>query len=64
MNKLGGKRPGAGRKRRKEPKSRPIWCGQMSEVDRQFILDNTTPADRFRVLIAMATCNYEGITDT
>jgi hypothetical protein len=36
----------------------------MSEVDRQFIIDNTTPAQRFRVLIAMATCNYENLTDT
>jgi hypothetical protein len=53
-----------GKPPRTEPKSRPIWCGQMSEVDRQFILDNTTPAQRYHVLLVEATRNYEGIIDT
>ena len=34
MTPRGGRRKGAGRPLRTEPKSRPIWCGQMSEQDR------------------------------
>jgi hypothetical protein len=52
MNKktYGGKREGAGRPRRAEPKSKPIWCGQISEEQRQYIITSLTPTERFDAL--------------
>ena len=47
----GGKREGAGRPPRQEPKARPIWCGQMSEQDRAFIMDTLAPDERFDALM-------------
>ena len=47
----GGAREGAGRHPRQEPKSRPIWCGQMSEDDRALILERLTPDERHAALI-------------
>ena len=50
----GGSRNGAGRKARPTPKSKPLWCGQISDEDRKFILDNLTPDERYQVLMAAA----------
>ena len=50
MTPRGGKREGAGRPPRTEPKSRPIWCGQMSEQDRALIL-TLTPGERYAALM-------------
>lgn len=46
----GGPRPGSGRPERDEPKAAPIWIGQISEEDREFILENLTPDERFAAL--------------
>ena len=51
MTPRGGAREGAGRKPRLEPKSRAIWCGQMSEQDRALIMDTLTPDERFDALM-------------
>lgn len=47
----GGAREGAGRKPRQEPKSRPIWCGQMPESDRALIIETLTPDERYDALM-------------
>ena len=52
--KHGGSRKGAGRKTRSTPKSKPIWCGQISESDRDFIVRWLSPDERFRALMAAA----------
>ena len=46
----GGKREGAGRPPREEPKARPIWCGQIAPEDRALILERLTPDERFAAL--------------
>ena len=51
MTPRGGVREGAGRPRRTEPKSRPIWCGQMAEQDRALILELLTPDERYTALM-------------
>lgn len=53
-NSHGGSRKGAGRKTRLTPKSKPIWCGQISESDRDFIVRWLSPDERFSVLMAAA----------
>jgi len=53
-NKHGGKRQGAGRKSRPTRKSRPIWCGQVSEEDRTFIINRLSPEERFSALMTAA----------
>lgn len=50
----GGWRSGAGRKARPSPKSKSIWCGQISQEDRDFIIQHLTPEDRYQVLMAAA----------
>lgn len=55
MTPSGGKRPGAGKPRRAEPKSKPIWCGQMSDAERQLIIAHLTPEERGRLLLEAAT---------
>ena len=50
----GGSRKGAGRKARPTPKSKPIWCGQISDEDRKLIVDNLSPDERYQVLMAAA----------
>lgn len=50
----GGSRSGAGRKARHFPKAKGIWCGQISQDDRDFIIQHLTPNDRFQVLMAAA----------
>ena len=51
MTPRGGRRKGAGRPPRTEPKSRPIWCGQMSEQDRALILELLAPGERYAALM-------------
>ena len=51
MTPRGGAREGAGRPLRTEPKSLPIWCGQMSEQDRALILELLTPGERKAALL-------------
>ena len=53
MTPRGGAREGVGRPPRTEPKSRPIWCGQMAEQDRAAIL-TLTPGERYDALMRMA----------
>ena len=53
-SKHGGHRKGAGRKARSEPKAKPIWCGQISQEDREFIMNMLTPDERFRKLMTAA----------
>ena len=60
MTPRGGRREGAGRPPRTEPKSRPIWCGQMSEQDRALILELLTPGERGAALMdAVAVRGFE-----
>ena len=54
MTPHGGARPGAGRKPRQGPKSKPIWCGQMSEQDRALIIERLTPQERYAALMREA----------
>ena len=51
MTTHGGAREGAGRPPRTEPKSRPIWCGQMAEEHREMILDRLEPIERYEALM-------------
>ena len=50
----GGRRPGAGRPPRTEPKARPVWVGQITEEQRQTIIDELTPDERCAVLLMAA----------
>lgn len=50
----GGWREGAGRKSRPAPKSKGIWCGQITDEQRDFIMQWLSPDERFRVLMAAA----------
>ena len=60
MTPRGGARDGAGRPPRTEPKSRLIWCGQMSEQDRALILELLTPEERYTALMdAVAARGFE-----
>ena len=43
-----------GRSKRPEPKSKPIWCGQITEEQRQLIIDNLTPEERLDALLKAA----------
>lgn len=56
----GGSRKGAGRKARPSPKSKPIWCGQISEEDRVFIVKWLSPDQRHQVLMAAANTACSG----
>jgi len=60
MTPRGGAREGVGRPPRTEPKSRPIWCGQMAEQDRALILELLTPGERYEALMdAVAARGFE-----
>lgn len=50
----GGARKGAGRKSRPAPKSKGIWCGQITDEQRDFIMQWLSPDERFSVLMAAA----------
>jgi len=43
-----------GRPRRDGPKSRAIWCGQMTPEERALILEYTTPLERREWLLGAA----------
>ena len=43
--------PRLGRPPRDEPKSRPIWCGQIDEETRQRILEVLSPEERAAALM-------------
>lgn len=47
----GGQRKGAGRPSRSEPKSKPIWCGQLTDAERDLILKTLTADERGQVLL-------------
>ena len=51
----GGTRPGAGRPGRTEPKSKPIWCGQLTDREREAILTVLTADERREALLAAVT---------
>lgn len=50
----GGVRLGAGRKARPYPKSKGIWCGQITDEQRDIIIQYLSPEERFRILITAA----------
>jgi hypothetical protein len=54
MKNKGGTRKGAGRKPRPLPKSTPIWAGQLTEQERDYILANLTPDERYQALLKAA----------
>jgi len=51
----GGAREGAGRKSRPAPKSKGVWLGQITNEQRDFIMQRLSPEDRYGVLMAAAT---------
>ena len=53
IRKHGGPRPGAGRPPRTEPKTQPIWVGQITAEQRRLIL-TLTPEERFAALVEAA----------
>ena len=50
----GGPGRGQGRHRREAPKSKGIWCGQISEEQRDFIMQTLTPEERLNALLQAA----------
>jgi len=52
--KRGGARAGSGRKSRPDPKSKGIWCGQIRDEQRDFIIKWLSPEDRYIALITAA----------
>ena len=50
----GGARKGAGRKSRPTSKSKGIWCGQIPDEQRDFIIQWLSPDERFGALWAAA----------
>ena len=50
----GGARKGAGRKARSTSKAKGIWCGQITDEQRDFIMQWLSPKDRYSVLVAAA----------
>jgi len=63
MSPRGGKREGAGRKLRPAKKSKGIWCGQITDEQRDFIMQCLSPDERFSVLMAAANkaCTGRGL---
>ena len=59
----GGKRKGAGRKARPTSKAKGIWCGQITDEQRSFIMQWLSPEDRYAVLLAAANtaCTGRGL---
>jgi len=50
----GGTRKGAGRKARPTSKAKGIWCGQITNEQRDFIMQWLSPEERYGVLMAAA----------
>ena len=59
----GGARKGAGRKARPTSKSKGIWCGQIPDEQRDFIVQWLSPDERFGALWAAANtaCTGRGL---
>ena len=57
----GGKREGAGRKARPTSKAKGIWCGQITDEQRSFIMQWLSPEDRYAVLMAAANTACSGL---
>ena len=62
--KHGGFRKGAGRKARPTSKAKSIWCGQIPNEQRDFIMQWLSPDDRFQVLMAAANKACSGLPTT
>jgi len=60
----GGARIGAGRKVRPTSKAKGIWCGQITDEQRDFIMQWLSPDERFGALWAAANkaCTRRGGT--
>jgi hypothetical protein len=58
MSPRGGNREGAGRKSRSLPKSKGIWCGQITDEQRDFIINSLSSDERFGALWAAANKAY------
>lgn len=58
----GGARKGAGRKARPTSKAKGIWCGQITDEQRDFIIQWLSPDERFGALWAAANkaCTLTG----
>lgn len=54
----GGARKGAGRKARPTSKSKGIWCGQITDEQRDFIIQWLSPEERFGALWSAANKAY------
>ena len=50
----GGARKGAGRKARPTSKAKGIWCGQITDEQRDFVINSLSPEERFGALWAAA----------
>ena len=50
----GGARKGAGRKARPTLKAKGIWLGQITDEQRDFIMQWLSPEDRYSVLVTAA----------
>ena len=51
----GGSRKGSGRKRRPEPKAKPIWCSQgLTPEIRAYIMKHLSPNERLEILLDAA----------
>lgn len=53
-SKHGGKREGAGRPPRPNAKAKSVWCGQITDEEREFIIKNLTPEERLEALLKAA----------
>jgi hypothetical protein len=51
----GGARIGAGRKpSRTAPRAQGIWCGEITQADREYITQTLTPGERHQALLDAA----------
>ena len=57
----GGARKGAGRKARPTLKAKGIWLGQITDEQRDFIMQWLSPKDRYSVLLAAANKACSGL---
>jgi hypothetical protein len=64
MSPSGGWREGAGRKSRNTPKSKGIWCSQITDEQRDFIMQWLSPDDRFSALMAAANKACSGLVES
>jgi hypothetical protein len=60
----GGLRKGAGRKARPTSKAKGIWCGQITNEQRDFIIHWLSPDERFGALWAAANKACSGRVDS